>query len=165
MPAPALAKQIVGLVAWLAASYLTSAVGGLASINAGAFYNGLVRPDWAPPGWLFGPVWLALFTLMGIAAWLLWRQGGFAAARTALTLFLAQLVFNGLWSWLFFTWGLGLWALLDIFVLWLLIAATLAAFWRRHRLAAALLLPYWAWVSFAAALNFSLWRLNPQVLG
>ena len=165
MPTPTKPKQIVGLVVWLALSYLTSAVGGLASINAGAFYAGLVRPDWSPPGWLFGPVWLTLFTLMGVAAWLVWRQAGFAAARTALTLFLAQLGFNGLWSWLFFAWGLGLWALMDIAVLLVLITATMTAFWRRQRLAGAMLVPYLLWVSFAAVLNYSLWRLNPQLLG
>ncbi len=158
-------QQIIGQIARLAASYLTSALGAVASINAGAFYAGLVRPDWAPPGWLFGPVWITLYTLMGFAAWLVWRQAGFRAASTALTLFIVQLGFNAAWSWLFFAWQLGLLALLDILVLILLIVATLAVFWRRHRLAGALLVPYLLWVSFAAALNYSVWQLNPQLLG
>ncbi len=165
MPALTRPQQTAGLLAWLGASYLASAVGAAASIEAAPFYAELVRPDWAPPGWLFGPVWLALYTLMGIAAWLVWRQGGFRAARAALLLFVAQLAVNAAWSWLFFAWRLGFAALLDIAVLWLLIAAMLAAFWRKSRLAAALIVPYLLWVSFAAALNLAVWRLNPQLLG
>jgi tryptophan-rich sensory protein len=74
-------------------------------------------------------------------------------------------VANALWTWMFFAWRLGGLALAEIAVLWLLIAATLFAFWPLHRLAALLLLPYLAWVSFAAALNLALWRLNPALLG
>ncbi len=158
-------QQAIGLLAWLAASFAAAAVGGIASASAASFYGQLVQPPWAPPAWLFGPVWSVLFVLMGIAAWLVWRRHGFGGARVALTLFLVQLVVNGLWSWLFFAWRLGAPALADVVLLWLLIAATLMQFWRLHRLAACLLLPYLAWVSFAAALNFTLWRLNPGLLG
>ena len=160
-----LPRQLAGLVAWLAASYAASAIGAIASINARSFYTELTRPDWAPPGWLFGPVWLTLFTLMGIAAWLLWRQGGFRANRIALTLFLVQLVFNAAWSWLFFDSRLGFLAFVDILVLLLLIAATLVAFWQKSRIAGALLMPYLLWVGFAAVLNYTVWQLNPQLLG
>ncbi len=160
-----LPRQIAGLVGWLAASYVTSAIGAAASIQAASFYAEMQRPDWAPPGWLFGPVWITLFTLMGIAAWLVWRRAGFRAARVALTLFLAQLVFNATWSWLFFGWRLGGLAFADILILLLLIAVTLAAFWRHSRLAGALLAPYLLWVGFAAVLNFTVWRLNPLLLG
>jgi len=76
-----------------------------------------------------------------------------------------QLALNALWSWLFFAWHLGAWAFADIVALWALVAATLACFWRVRRLAGALLVPYLLWVSFAAVLNYSVWRLNPQVLG
>ena len=158
-------QQAIGLLAWLAASFAAAAVGGIASANAADFYGQLVQPTWAPPAWLFGPVWSVLFVLMGIAAWLVWRRHGFGGARVALTLFLVQLVVNGLWSWLFFAWRLGAPALADVVFLWLLIAATLTQFWRLHRVAACLLLPYLGWVSFAAALNFTLWRLNPSLLG
>ena len=102
---------------------------------------------------------------MGIAAWLVWRKHGFGGAGSALKLYAAQLVANALWTWLFFAWRQGILAFAEISVLWLLIAATVLLFWRLHRLAAVLLLPYLAWVSFAAALNFTLWRLNPTVLG
>ena len=158
-------RQIGGLIAWLAASFVVSAIGAAASINAGPFYAELVRPDWAPPGWLFGPVWITLYALMAIAAWLVWRQAGFRAARAALTLFLVQLVFNAAWSWLFFAWRLGGLAFADILILLVLIALTLAAFWRKSRIAGALMLPYLLWVGFAAVLNYAVWQLNPQVLG
>jgi tryptophan-rich sensory protein len=101
---------------------------------------------------------------MGVAAWLVWRSGGFGPNRQALTLFLLQLAFNALWSWLFFTWNHGVLALADIVVLWILIVATLVYFWRVRPIAGVLLIPYLLWVSFASILNYSLWRLNPQVL-
>jgi tryptophan-rich sensory protein len=157
--------QVVGLSGWLLASYLAAAVGGLASIRAGAFYAQLARPDWAPPAHVFGPVWTVLYALMGIAAWLVWRVAGFRDARTPLVLFLVQLVVNALWSWLFFAWHLGGAALADILLLWVLVVATLVAFWRVRPLAGALLVPYLLWISFAMALNRSVWQLNPQLLG
>ena len=158
-------QQVLGLVGWLFASFVTGALGGFASINAAGFYGQLVQPAWAPPAWLFGPVWSVLFVLMGISAWLVWRQHGFGGAGAALKLYGAQLVANALWTWLFFAWRLGDVAFAEIALLWLLIAATIVLFWRLHRLAALLLVPYLAWVSFAAALNFSLLRLNPAILG
>ena len=159
------AKQGLGLAGWLLASFAAAAMGGLASVNAAGFYGDLVRPPWAPPAWLFGPVWSVLFLLMGVAAWLVWRDHGFRGAGAALKLYLAQLLANALWSWLFFAWRQGAFAFAEVVVLWSLIAATIFSFWRLHRLAALLLVPYLAWVSFAAALNFVLWRLNPVVLG
>ena len=162
---PSRTKQIVGLVVWLIVCFVAAAIGGAASIQAGPFYTQLVRPDWAPPPSIFGPVWTVLYALMGIAAWLVWRVAGFRAARAALTLFLVQLALNSLWSWLFFGWHRGAFAFADILILWALIVATLMAFWRVRPLAGALLIPYLLWVSFAAALNYSVWQLNPQVLG
>lgn len=159
------AKQILGLAGWLFASFVTAGIGAIASVNAAGFYGRLVQPVWAPPAWAFGPVWSGLFVLMGISAWLVWREHGFRGASAGLKLYAAQMVANALWTWLFFAWQQGAFALAEIAVLWLLIAATLFAFWRLHRVAALLLLPYLAWVSFAALLNFSLWRLNPALLG
>ncbi len=100
----------------------------------------------------------------GVAAWLVWRKHGFSGATTALCLYGAQLVANALWTWLFFVWHLGALSLVEIILLWLLIAATIGAFWRLHRFAALMLVPYLAWVSFASALTYSLWRLNSAVL-
>jgi tryptophan-rich sensory protein len=158
-------KQILGLFGWFLVSFAASAVGALASIQARSFYGQLAQPAWAPPPWLFGPVWTILYALMAIAAWMIWRSGGFHANRTALSLFLAQLALNALWSWLFFAWHRGALAFVDIVLLWLLIVATLVAFWRVRPLAGALLIPYLFWVSFASALNYSVWQLNPHVLG
>lgn len=102
---------------------------------------------------------------MAIAAWLVWRSGGFRTNRIALSLFFGQLILNAFWSWLFFAWQLGALAFADIIILWGLILATLISFWRVRPLAGALLIPYLLWVSFALVLNFSLWQLNPQLLG
>ena len=165
MARPSAAKQGLGLAGWLLASFAAAGMGGLASVNAAGFYGDLVRPPWAPPAWLFGPVWSVLFLLMGVSAWLVWRDRGFRGAGAALKFYVAQLLANALWSWLFFAWRQGALAFAEIVVLWLLIAATIFSFWRLHRLAALLLVPYLAWVSFAAALNFVLWQLNPAVLG
>ena len=158
-------RQFLGLVGWFVVSFAASVVGAVASIQAKSFYGQLVQPSWAPPSSVFGPVWSVLYALMAIAAWLVWRSGGLRANRTALSLFVAQLALNALWSWLFFAWHRGAWAFADILVLWALIVATLVSFWRVRPLAGALLIPYLLWVSFASALNYSVWQLNPQILG
>lgn len=158
-------QQVLGLVAWLLVCFIAAAVGGAASIQAGPFYTQLLRPGWAPPAAVFGPVWTALYVLMGIAAWQVWRVDGFHAGKSALTLFLVQLALNALWSWLFFGWHRGALAFADIVLLLALILATLFAFWRIKPLAGALIVPYLIWVSFALALNYSVWQLNPRVLG
>jgi translocator protein len=159
------AKQIAGLVAWLAITYVAAAIGSAASVGADTFYQQLDQPSWSPAARVFGPVWSVLYTLMGIAAWWAWRAEGFAAAHIALGLYLAQLLLNALWSWVFFASQLGALAFLNILVLWVLIIATLVAFWRIRPLAGVLLIPYLLWVSFAAALNFALWQRNPGILG
>jgi tryptophan-rich sensory protein len=158
-------KSILGLVGWIAVCFIASAAGAIASIEAQSFYGQLAQPSWAPPPWLFGPAWTILYSLMAIAAWLVWRSGGFRSNRVALTVFLVQLAVNGLWSWLFFAWQLGAVAFAEIILLWALILSTVVLFWRVRPLAGALLVPYLAWVSFASALNYSLWQNNPQILG
>ena len=158
-------KQFFGLVGWLVVSFAASAVGAVASIQAQSFYGKLTQPSWAPPGWVFGPVWTTLYALMGVAAWLVWREGGFRKNKTSLSLFLVQLVVNALWSWLFFAWHLGAYALIDLIALWLLIIATLVTFWRVNPWSGVLLVPYLLWVSFAGFLNYAVWQLNPQILG
>lgn len=158
-------RQAGGLLVWLTITFIAAAIGAFASLDAGSFYSQLQRPEWAPPAGVFGPVWSTLYVLMGIAAWLVWRKEGFAAVRTALLLYLVQLVVNSLWSWLFFGWHLGGLALIDVIVLWGLIAVTLVLFWRVSRLDGLLLVPYLLWVSFATVLNYSVWQLNPALLG
>lgn len=158
-------RQVGGLIVWLFLTFVAAGLGAWASLEAGVFYRQLERPSWAPPGSVFSPVWTTLFVLMAVAAWLVWRVNGLAGARCALRLYLVQLVFNVLWSWLFFGWHLGGWAFAEVILLWVLIGATLVAFWPVSRLAGLLLVPYLLWVSFAVALNYSVWQLNPQLLG
>lgn len=157
--------RLVQLAGWVALSLVVATLGGLASLDAGTFYAQLRLPAWAPPGWIFGPVWTLLYALMAVAAWLVAGTAPSRARRLALALYVAQLVPNALWSWLFFRWHLGGPALLDIAVMWLLVSATRQAFHRLRPLAAWLLLPYLLWISFAMALNYVVWRLNPQLLG
>lgn len=157
-------RQVAGLLAWLLSCFAAAAIGAVASSEAGDFYEQLVRPAWAPPGWLFAPVWTVLYLLMGIAAWLVWRVHGFKKGKTALVLFIVQLGANALWTWVFFVWRQGALAFVEIIVLWCLIAATAVSFRRLNAVAAALLLPYLVWVTFASALTFATWRLNPDVL-
>ena len=158
-------NQWIGLVGWLLLCFAAAAVGAFASIEAASFYAQLAQPSWAPAASVFGPVWSLLYALMGIAAWLVWREGGWRRQRGVLLLFVVQLAVNAIWSWLFFAWHRGALAFADIVLLWLLIVVTLIGFWRVRSLAGALLLPYVCWVSFAAALNFAVWQLNPRILG
>jgi tryptophan-rich sensory protein len=158
-------SKLLGLAGWLVVAFAAAAIGGVASANAGDFYTSLSRPPWAPPPWLFAPVWTLLYLLLGVAAWLVWRERGFAGARMALTLFLIQLALNALWTWLFFAWRQGALAFVEILVLWVLILATAVAFWRIRPLAGALLLPYLLWVAFASALTWAVWQRNPSILG
>ncbi|MEJ0099822.1 MAG: TspO/MBR family protein [Pseudomonadota bacterium] len=161
---PPLGRQLAALAGWLVLAFAAASIGAVASINAGSFYGALVRPAWAPPAWLFGPVWSVLYFLMGVAAWLVWRAHGFRTHRGALVLFIAQLAANALWTWIFFSWHQGAVACVEILLLWVLIVATVVSFRRRNALAGLLLVPYLAWVTFAAALTFSVWRLNPGTL-
>jgi len=127
----------------------------------GAWYAGLTKPPLTPPNWVFGPVWTTLYTLMAIAAALVWqRAGSLASCGWAVSWFLGQLLLNALWSAVFFgLQAMGV-ALIEIVVLWLAIAGTIHSFRRRSRGAAWLLAPYLAWVSMATWLNAGLWWLN-----
>ncbi|SLM23242.1 TspO/MBR family protein [Stenotrophomonas indicatrix] len=157
-------RQAVGLLGWAIVTFLAAALGARASISAADFYASLTLPAWAPPASVFGPVWTVLYALMALAAWLVWRQGGWRAAAPALALYLLQLALNVLWSWLFFGWKQGALAFADIALLLALIVATIVAFHRVRPAAAWLLLPYLAWVTFASALNYAVWQANPVVL-
>lgn len=156
-------RQLFGLAGWLALTFAAAAVGAVGSADAGAFYQQLQRPGWAPPEWLFAPAWSLLYLMMGVAAWLVWRARAHITA--ALAVYVVQLAVNALWTWLYFVWRQGALALAGIVLLDLLIFATLVAFWRIRPLAGALLAPYAAWVSYAGALTYATWRLNPDVLG
>lgn len=159
-------QSIAGLAGWLLAVYVLAGIAALGSADAPDIYAAFNLPAWAPPAGLFGPAWSLLYTLMAVAAWLVWKDGEPAEVQPALALFAGQLLVNVLWSWLFFAWLRGLYAFLDILLLIPLVVGTIAAFWRLgRRLAAMLLLPYLGWICFAAMLNFSVWQLNPGLLG
>jgi len=157
-------KSIVGLILWVAVSFCAGLIGSRFTGPAvAAWYGEINKPSWTPPSFVFGPVWSALYLMMGIAGWLVWRKAGFAGASGAILLFGLQLVLNAAWSWLFF--GLRRFDLgfIEITMLWAVILATATAFWRHDARAGMLLLPYLAWVSYASALNSAIWRLNPTV--
>lgn len=152
------ARKATTLGLWIALAFAAALIGSL--FSPGDWYGSLRKPSWNPPSWIFGPVWTALYAMMAIAAWLVWKRGGFSVQRLPLTLYLIQLTFNALWSPLFF--GLknpGL-AFLDIVLLWITLLATLLAFWKARPVAGILLVPYLAWVTFAGALNFTIWQMN-----
>ena len=150
-------QQVIGLVVWLVLSFGAAWAGS--RFGPSEWFTALRKPSWNPPNWVFGPVWTLLYALMAVAAWLVWKKAGWSAAP-ALGLFVFQLVINALWTWIFFGLQRPGWAVVDIVALWLAILGTAVAFWFKDRIAAALLLPYLAWVSFAAVLNWTLWRLN-----
>ena len=148
-------RLIVSIAVCLGAAGLGSL---LTTPALGPWYAGLSKPRWTPPNWLFGPVWTILFIAMAIAAWLVWRKVGLTAAP--MQLFLVQLLLNVAWSVLFFRLRSPGLAFAEIVMVWLAILATLIEFWKAVPAAGCLLLPYLVWVSYAAALNFSIWRLN-----
>ncbi len=156
--------QVLGLVGWLALAFVAAAVGGFAAADAPTFYAQLALPSWAPPAGAFGPVWTVLYTLMGIAAWLVWRERRVRPAAPALALFGAQLAVNALWSWFFFAWKSGVGAFVAIVLLLGLIVATMVAFYKVRPAAGLLFVPYLAWVCLATALSWTVWRSNPSLL-
>ena len=151
-------KQWLVLAGLVAVCLAVGGLGGWVTSPAVAeWYPTLVKPTWSPPSWLFGPVWTALYIMMAIAAWLVWKAGN---AKAALGLFALQLAFNCAWSFLFFGARSPALALVDIALMWLAILATIFAFQSKSTTAALLMAPYLVWVSFAAALNAAIWALN-----
>jgi tryptophan-rich sensory protein len=153
-------RVLLPVIATLAAAVL----GGLGSVASRDLYQQLDKPAWAPPASVFGPAWTILYTLMAIAAVLVARRAGTREAGAAMALFGCQLALNALWPWLFFRWRLGGVALAEIVLLLVVLLFTILVFARIHRLAALLLLPYLAWVGYATALTWSVWRRNPELL-
>jgi tryptophan-rich sensory protein len=161
---PSTVSQALGLAGWLVLVFAAAAAGAVASADASSFYAQLNRPAWAPPASAFGPVWSVLYLLMGVAAWLVWREQDAPRRVAALILFGVQLGANALWSWLFFAWRHGALAFADVLLLLVLIGVMAAMFWRIQRVAGVLILPYIAWVCLASALTWSVWQNNPTLL-
>jgi tryptophan-rich sensory protein/uncharacterized protein YbjT (DUF2867 family) len=158
---PSRARQTAWLLGLVATCFSAAGIGGaVTSVSVGNWYQTLAKPSWTPPDWLFGPVWTTLYFLMALSAWLVWRRGGWRAAQTSLGLFGLQLALNVAWSGIFFGMRSPGIAFGEIVVLWLAIAATAISFWGLSTTAALLFTPYLAWTTFAAVLNFAIWRLN-----
>ncbi len=158
-------RPAVKMAVALVVTFLAAAIGSYFTLpSIGTWYAALAHPSFAPPNWVFGPVWTALYGLMAVSAFLVWKNESSANAvrtRVALGWYVVQLGFNALWSVVFFGWhhiGLALWVLA---ALWLSIAITMVTFRRLNRAAAWLLAPYLLWVTFAGLLNYSFWILNP----
>ncbi|GAA1579881.1 TspO/MBR family protein [Streptomyces globosus] len=149
------------LLVLLAATYGVAAVGALAGSGSREVYASLQLPAWAPPSWLFGPVWTVLYASIAVAAWLVVRRGRPELRRPALLWWSAQLLLNLAWTPLFFTAGRYGLAFAEICMLLAAVVATIAVFAKAYRPAALLLVPYALWVAFATTLNASIWLLNP----
>lgn len=150
-------SRILGLLFWTLVSLSAGMFGRI--FQPGEWYQALNKPAWTPPGWIFPPVWTALYLMMGIAAWLIWRNRS-AASKSALIIFVIQLLLNAAWSWIFFgRHGIG-GGLIEIGFLWCAIVLTIVKFSKIDRSASLLLLPYLIWVSFASALNAAIFILN-----
>jgi len=150
---PAIVSILIAQAAGIIGSFFTAS-------SVRTWFVDLVKPAWNPPSWLFGPVWITLYTLMGLSAYIVWQNRDVPGAKLALSIYAVQLALNALWSILFF--GLrnpGL-AFLEIIVLLVFIIVTTVLFWKINTWAGVLLLPYIAWVSFATFLNYSIWQLN-----
>ncbi|GAA1814342.1 TspO/MBR family protein [Nesterenkonia flava] len=152
--------QVIALIVMVGIPLLVSFLGSRATDpHSDGWYEQAEKAPWNPPDWVFGPVWIVLYIVMGIAAWLIWRRRHQHPATLALTLYFLQLAVNGLWTPIFFagypTWGTAaLWAAMGIITtLTLLLIFTIRAFWPISRLAALLLVPYLGWVLYAASLN------------
>ena len=152
------------LVVAFVVTYGAAALGGAGSASSVSFYDALHRPAWAPSPAVFGPVWTALYTLMAVSAFVVARDVGWRAALVPLAAYLAQLLLNAGWTWLFFAWHRGAGAFAEMIVLALVIVLNIVLFWRIRPIAGALLLPYLAWVCFATLLTWSVWRANPGLL-
>ena len=152
------APAFVGLLVW---GGLTAAAALFGSqFQAGPWYDEIAKPSWTPPSATFGIVWPILYVLMAVAAWMVWRTSGFRGATAALSLYVIQLIMNAAWPWLFFGEQLFGVAFGEIVVLWFAIIGTIILFWRHNKWAGMMLLPYIVWVTFASALNFTIWQLN-----
>jgi len=150
------------LIIFLLAAFTAAAIGGgSTAASVREWYPDLNKPSWNPPSWVFGPAWTLLYTLMSIATWRIWlRRAEIPGATTTLRLHGLQLILNALWSILFFGIRHPDLALIEIVILWLLLATLQFRLYRQDRLAALLWAPYLAWVTFAASLNAAIWWLN-----
>jgi tryptophan-rich sensory protein len=137
---------------------LAGIIGSLFTISSiTSWYANLNKPFFTPPDWLFGPVWLILYTLMGISLYLIWNEKSKGKIKIPLFIFFIQLVLNALWPIMFFGFQLIFYGLIEIIIMWTFIALTMFSFYRISRKAALILVPYIAWVTIATLLNYFVW--------
>ncbi|MEU3145298.1 MULTISPECIES: TspO/MBR family protein [unclassified Streptomyces] len=153
-------RSLLLLLLLLAICYAVAALGGVAATDAGSTYRSLERPAWAPPSWLFGPVWTVLYATIAVSAWLVLRRRPLAQVKAEIVFWGAQLAFNLAWTPLFFTAGRYGLAFLDICLLLAALGATMLLFRRTSPAASLVLVPYALWTLYAAALNLAVWQLN-----
>ncbi|MCW8133292.1 MAG: tryptophan-rich sensory protein [Planctomycetota bacterium] len=143
-----------------AAAAFTSRYFTLPALESGWYATQVEKPWWTPPGWVFGPVWGVLYVLMAVSGWVVWKDKGLAGAPLAFFVYFLQLAVNAAWSFFFFHLRNPGAAFFELLLLWLMVAVTAGLFEHVRKRSGWLLLPYLAWVSFAVALNFQIWRLN-----
>ena len=154
-------EETIALFLFLLACLAAGAIGSLVTTPAvEGWYQGIQKPTWTPPNQVFGPVWGTLYIMMAFAGWLAWRQSRRTGARLPVVAFCVQLVLNTAWSFCFFGLRNPAAGFIEIVILWCAVVATTVIFFRVSRAAGLLFVPYLAWVTFAAALNFAVWRLN-----
>jgi len=154
-------KNILKLIASVVISQTAGAIGSLFTVqNIPTWYAGLNKPSFNPPAYLFGPVWITLYFMMGIAFFLVWKQSETRSIKVPAVLFVAQLILNALWSILFFGMKNPAFGFIEIIILWIFIVLCFVKFYPVSKTAAWLMLPYLLWVSFASVLNFKIWMLN-----
>jgi len=152
---PTAPRQALALAGFVVVTFCAPLLGIFSKPDL--WYEALNKPTWNPPGWIFEPVWSLLYLLMAVAAWLVWRRVGW---QRALMFYFIQLALNAAWTPIFFgAHELG-WALAEILLMWLAILLTMRGFFQVSKPAGWMLVPYLTWVTFAAFLNFTLWRMN-----
>lgn len=143
---------------WIIISFIPAIIGGY--FKPGSWYLEIAKPDWTPPGWVFGPVWFLLYFCMGISASIIWKSKNNKPIKLAMTIFIVQLILNALWSWVFFGLNNLLFSVVEIILLLSMIVLTIFLFYRINKKAGLILIPYLLWVSFATILNLNIWLLN-----
>lgn len=154
-------KKYLTLIISIAIAQSAGLIGSIFTVNSvNTWYTAVNKPSFNPPSWIFGPVWITLYTLMGIAAFLIWQKRKSKQAKIALGFYAIQLVLNSLWSILFFGQQNPGAAFIEIIFLLIFILLTTIFFYKENKLAGILFLPYLAWVGFASILNYNIWLLN-----
>jgi tryptophan-rich sensory protein len=161
-------NNFLKLIIAIGVSELAGVIGSIFTMSAikSGWYAALAKPALNPPAWVFGPVWIVLYFLMGVSAWLVWKKGlDQKSVKIALVIFDVQLALNIFWSIIFFGLRSPGWAFVEIIFFWFAILVTIILFAKVSRPAAWLLIPYIIWVSFAGYLNFSIWQLSKSDTG